>query len=165
MIIILCGLPGVGKTTLARQIAPLIDADIISTDKIRKVLFKNPTYSKQERSIVWKTMILIAKQLNKRGVSCILDATFNREESRKEARRIIGKKDFFIIQCSCPENVILDRLSKRKGGDSDAGIAVYKKMKRIFEPVLMPHIDICTDLSAKNNAQIILEQINHALKK
>ena len=36
MIIIICGLPGVGKTTLAKGIAPLINAVILSTDRIRK---------------------------------------------------------------------------------------------------------------------------------
>ena len=36
MIIIICGLPGVGKTTLAKEIAPLVDAVLLSTDKIRK---------------------------------------------------------------------------------------------------------------------------------
>ena len=36
MIIIICGLPGVGKTTIAKELAPLVNAVILSTDKIRK---------------------------------------------------------------------------------------------------------------------------------
>ena len=36
MIIIICGLPGVGKTTVAKELAPLVNAVILSTDKIRK---------------------------------------------------------------------------------------------------------------------------------
>ena len=36
MIIIICGLPGVGKTTVARELAPLVNAVILSTDKLRK---------------------------------------------------------------------------------------------------------------------------------
>ena len=41
MIIIICGLPGVGKTTLAKGLAPLINAVILATDKIRKELFSS----------------------------------------------------------------------------------------------------------------------------
>ena len=36
MIIIICGLPGVGKTTVAKGLAPLINAVVLATDKIRK---------------------------------------------------------------------------------------------------------------------------------
>ena len=42
MIIIICGLPGVGKTTVAKELAPLVNAVILSTDKIRKELFSRP---------------------------------------------------------------------------------------------------------------------------
>ena len=41
MIVIFCGLPGTGKTTLAKELAPLIDAVVLSTDKIRKQLIAN----------------------------------------------------------------------------------------------------------------------------
>ncbi|MGI0065194.1 MAG: AAA family ATPase, partial [Nitrosotalea sp.] len=36
MLVIICGLPGVGKTTLAKSLAPLIDGIVLSSDKIRK---------------------------------------------------------------------------------------------------------------------------------
>ena len=35
----MCGLPGVGKTTIARELAPLVNGVVLSTDKIRKDLF------------------------------------------------------------------------------------------------------------------------------
>gem|GEM_PF-3571495 len=38
MIILLCGYPGVGKTTLANELRPLINAIILSKNKIRKEL-------------------------------------------------------------------------------------------------------------------------------
>jgi 2-phosphoglycerate kinase len=36
LIILLCGYPRLGKTTLANKLGPLINAVILSTDKIRK---------------------------------------------------------------------------------------------------------------------------------
>ena len=47
---IICGLPGVGKTTLAEDLAPLINAVVLSTDRIRKELILKPTYKKQEKN-------------------------------------------------------------------------------------------------------------------
>jgi predicted kinase len=48
LIILICGYPGVGKTTLANELAPLINAVVLSTDKIRKELIDTPNYSDEE---------------------------------------------------------------------------------------------------------------------
>jgi predicted kinase len=39
MIIIICGLSGVGKTTLAKEIAQLVNGVLLSTDKYGKSYF------------------------------------------------------------------------------------------------------------------------------
>ena len=44
MIIVITGLPGTGKTTIAKALAKEIDAIVFSTDKIRK---KKDTTNKQ----------------------------------------------------------------------------------------------------------------------
>lgn len=49
MIIVICGLPGVGKTTLAKEIALLVNAVLLSTDKIRKELLSRPTYGRKKK--------------------------------------------------------------------------------------------------------------------
>ena len=128
MIIIICGLPGVGKTTLAKEIAPLVNAVLLSTDKIRKELLSRPTYGRGERKLIYNGMILIAKYLHNAGINCILDATFTRESSRLEIKKKLGlaSKDFHIIECICPEDIILSRLQERKYDYSDADFSVYK---------------------------------------
>jgi len=108
MIIVICGLPGVGKTTLAKDIAPLVNGALLSTDKIRKELFSRPTYGREERKLIYDVVILIAKYLHKAGINCILDATFTRKSSRLEIKKKLGlaNKDFHIIECICPEDII-----------------------------------------------------------
>jgi len=157
LIIIICGLPGVGKSTLAKNLAPLINATILSSDKIRKELFHNPTYLPHERKLVYNVMILLAKYLNDVGSSCILDATFNRENSRLEIREKLQLNDiqFQIIECVCPENKVISRLESRKDDYSDATISIYQKMKKIYEPVKIEHIIVDTTLSPQQNAQMI----------
>lgn len=75
LIVIVCGLPGVGKTTLANNLAPLLNASVLSTDKTRKELIPHPTYSARERELIYDVMLLLAKYLHGLGVNCILDAT------------------------------------------------------------------------------------------
>jgi predicted kinase len=157
--VIVCGLPGTGKTTVAKNIAPLIDATILSTDKIRKELFTAPSYWRQERRLVYEVLMLLAQYLHEAKVNCILDATFNAERSRKEIIRRLSLKpeEFSIIECICQENIIFSRLKDRKDDYSDADISVYNKMKKIFEPITQPHIIIDTsdNLLNQKSAEIV----------
>jgi predicted kinase len=161
MIVIICGLPGVGKTTLAKDLAPLINALVLSTDKIRKELVPHPTYSKRERRLIYDVMLLLAKYLHDAGMNCILDATFNRERSRREVKNklALDSLQLHIVECICPEDVVFARLQSRKGGYSDADISVYRKMKKIYEPVRERHITADTTKPSKNNAKEIANKI------
>ncbi len=160
-LIILSGLPATGKTTVAKNLAPLLDAVILSSDKIRKELFEKPTYQRQERELVYQVMILLAKYLHSAGKNCILDATFNKEEFRNQVKKKTECPDdeFFIIECTCPEDLAVLRLKNRKDDYSDADITVYRKMKEIYEPVKAEHITIDTSKEAKENAEFVFEKI------
>jgi len=153
-------LPGVGKTTFANKLAPLINSVVLSTDKIRKELITKPTYQKEERKLIYDVMMLLAKYLHGSGTNCILDATFNREESRLEVKKKLGIPDneFFVIECMCPENIIFSRLKERKNDYSDANIDVYQKMKKIYEPA-KESIRIDTTLDSAKNAEIVSDKI------
>jgi hypothetical protein len=161
MLTIVCGLPGVGKTTFAKKLAPLINAIVLSTDKIRKELIVSPTYEKEERKLIYDVMILLAKYLHDSGTNCILDATFNKEYSRTEVKKKLGISDekFFVIECLCPENIVIPRIKDRKNDYSDADIEVYQKMKKIYEPVKGKHITIDTSLDPEKNAKLVSTKI------
>lgn len=162
MIVIVCGLPGVGKTTIAKHLASLINAVVLSTDKIRKELISNPTYKKQEKKLIYNVLLMIAKYLHQAGINCILDATFNTENSRKEVRKKLGlyQEQICIVECICPEDIVISRLKDRKKDYSDADISIYKKMKRIYEPIKGEHIILDTNQQiSKPNAKEIVSQI------
>ena len=166
LIIIICGLPGVGKTTVSKSLASLIDAVILSTDKIRKELIPNASYQKEEAELIYQVMILLAKYLQKADKNCILDATFNREDFRNLVRNKIGisKDQFFIVECICPEKVIISRIKNRKGDYSDADVTIYQKMKKIYEPIKADHISVDTINDPKANAKIIVSKISKTIK-
>jgi hypothetical protein len=161
LIILLCGLPGVGKTTLANEVSRLINAVVLSSDKIRKELIHKPTYSPKEKKLIYDIFILIAKYLHEAGVNCILDATFNKEIFRNRVRKSLGlsTKEFCMVECVCPEEIVISRLRNRKVGFSDADISVYKMMKKIFEPIRGSHIVVDTSGPSKEVAKKVSRQI------
>lgn len=161
MIVLFCGLPGVGKTSLANELAPLINAIVLSTDKIRKELISKPTYTKEEKRLIYDVMLLVARYLHDAaGINCILDATFNTEKSRRtviEKLVNVSSDQIYIVECICPEDVVITRLKARKGDYSDADIDIYRKMKQLYEPVkeMEKHIVIDTSQDPKMNAEQI----------
>jgi predicted kinase len=167
LIILFSGLPGVGKTRLANELAPLINAVVLSTDKIRKELISNPTYTREEKELIYNVMLLLTRYLhNAAGLNCILDATFNTKESRKKAREkleTVSPEQIYIVECICPEDIVISRLKARKGNDySDADIDIYRKMKQVYEPVeeeKQRHIVADTSRDPKINAEEIKTHI------
>jgi len=160
-IILFCGLPGVGKTTLARSLVSRTGVSILSSDKIRKELIRYPTYSRTEGRLIYDVLMLLTKYLTAAGIDCILDATFNRERSRMEVENKLRSNNvqLYVIECTCPEDIVLDRLRNRKNDYSDAGYSVYSKMKTIYEPVHGRHLAIDTSLPCEVNLQKILSYV------
>ena len=74
------------------SLPPLINAVILSTDKIRKELLDKPSYSVEEKRLIYDVLLLISKYIHNTGVSCILDATFNEQKSRDDIKKRINLK-------------------------------------------------------------------------
>jgi predicted kinase len=163
LLILVCGYPGVGKTTLANELASFINARVLSADKIRKELIEKPNYSKEEKKLIYDILILIANYLHNAGINCILDATFNTQQSREDIKKRLNlrKDQFIIIECVCPEELIISRLKSRKKGYSDADESIYRKIKEKYEPVQENHITVDTSQSLKN----IVTEIVNKIKK
>lgn len=157
----ICGLPGTGKTFLSNKLSQYLNSTVLSTDKIRKELIQKPTYTPWERALIYDVLFLLAKYLHSSGINCILDGTFNMEKSRREIKDLLNltKDQFYIIECICPEDLIITRLLLRKDDYSDATVSIYLKMKKIYEPVRQKHISINTSKSVYKNIDRILRYI------
>ena len=161
MIILICGLPGTGKTFLSNKLSSYVNATVLTTDKIRKELFGKPTYAAWERALIYDVLLLLAKYLHSSGIRCILDGTFNMEKSRSEVKEFLNltNDQFHIIECICPEDIIITRLLLRQDDYSDANVSIYLKMKKIYEPVRQKHISINTAKPIDKNIERILKYI------
>ncbi len=115
----LTGLPGSGKSTVLKELVAMlasscISAVCLSLDHIRKVITPEPRYTEEERSIVYRSLALMAKLLvMEGGKNVIIDATANRREYRDLARVLIP--EFAEIYIRCPLETCEKREEMRRG--------------------------------------------------
>ena len=100
------GLPGSGKSTIVKELEQmLLELDLkaitLSMDLIRKTLTPEPRYTDEERSLVYRSLALMAQLLVEEcGKNVIIDATGNKREYRDLARQLIA--EFAEIHVKCP---------------------------------------------------------------
>ncbi|MFW6147935.1 MAG: adenylyl-sulfate kinase [Thermodesulfobacteriota bacterium] len=126
------GLPGSGKSTIAREVEELlsnsgIETIILSMDQIRTIITPEPAYTDQERDIVYRSLVMMAKLLVEHsGKGVIIDATGNRRSFRGLARELIP--EFAEIYVSCPVEVCQAREPLRQSREIQPDL--YKKAKQ-----------------------------------
>ena len=151
---VVMGLPGTGKTFVARSIAHKLGAFHLRTDVIRKELFSTPIYSENEKEVVYKEFFRRATEVLERESSVVLDATFAKRIYRDGAEKVAkqaGAK-LVLLETMCPENIVRERLASRMHDESDATFTQYLAQKDVFESLIKPHCSI--DTSKKLDAQL-----------
>src|ERR671932_1599691 len=96
-VVVLAGLPGAGKSTLAQAIgARLPDARVIDKDRVRDALFAPCDYSAAERDVTFSAMLDAASYHLGRGRVVVLDGmTFARRSQVEAAESVAGESDAF----------------------------------------------------------------------
>jgi hypothetical protein len=159
-LILTVGLPGSGKSTFARRLALEIDAAVLESDALRRLLFGEPTYSATESRRLFDALNASARELLEHGRSVIIDATNLKESDRQSGYTLAAETGtrLLILHFSAPEAVIAQRLLRRRDGSdpndaSSAGLAVYRMMAEREEPLTRDHWQIDTsDAAATESA-------------
>lgn len=149
VLLLLSGLPGTGKSFLARRLAEALPFVIIESDVVRKILFPQPLYTAQESHWVHRTCHALMARLLKRGVRVIYDATNLIEYHRELVYRIAQKAGarLVVVKTVASEEVVRERLRARQEEArelSDADWRVYRRMASRQEQVSHPHLVIDT---------------------
>jgi aminoglycoside phosphotransferase family enzyme/predicted kinase len=144
MLIVVAGLPGTGKTSVAKQLAAEIGAVLLSTDAIRRRVVREPGHTVKKRRQVYEELFDLAQGLLQKEKDVILDGTFFRAEWRRRASQLARRQDlrFFLLEIVCPEHIVrrrIERRFKRKDDFSEADFRVHKIMQSRFEPIGEPH--------------------------
>jgi predicted kinase len=143
VLVMLTGLPGAGKSHVARQLADVLPFAIIESDHVRKTLFPQCEYSGEESQWVHRTCRALMEKLLRRGVRVIYDATNLHERHREQVYRLADSEGvkLIIVKVVTPEVIAAERLSGRQQGSldgqdfSDADETVYRRMARNEDPI------------------------------
>jgi endonuclease-3 related protein len=117
MILILCGLPLSGKTTIARNLAKLFDADLIEVDAVGTSL----GYQTRDEE-VWQRIFSEAEKSMRAGLKAgrtvIFDATNYRRAFRKRLLAIATtyKTEAFVIWVNPPFKLVKQRFQSNFAG-------------------------------------------------
>ena len=121
------GVMGTGKSTLAGALQHELGWALFSSDTIRKRLahlnpvqpqadaFGQGVYSPERTAHTYQTMLVEASAALASGRSVLLDASFIRRADRQAAARAAtarGAQTIFV-ECVCPREVALERLARR----------------------------------------------------
>ncbi len=144
------GLPGCGKSTLARAVRDALLArgvrvEILEMDALRKTWFPEPTYSAEERDMAYALLVDEAAALTRQGRNVIIDATAPALAMRRSARKRIARFAEAFVRCSV--DTAMRREEARPEGKVMAGLyrkALERKATgRRFEGLgLVPGVDV-----------------------
>ena len=130
------GLPGTGKTHLAKQLEAETGAVRLSRDEIRAELFMSPSYSEAEKAEAFESMLIVAAYELSQGSDVILEGMpFSRRAERDAARELASRAgaDLELIHCVCPEEVALSRIASQQHMAADRTECLYFEVKSRFE--------------------------------
>ena len=151
VLVLVGGLPGTGKSTLAGGIAGERGWVVLRSDEIRKDLagapqsihedpgYRQGSYTKAMTDATYDALVSRARELLEQGTSVILDASWSSAEQRESAVSAAGRcfADLVALRCVAPLDMASARVVERarRGGDpSDATPAVARSMAADFDP-------------------------------
>ena len=126
---VMCGLPGSGKTTIARQIAADLDAVVISSDNIREELYGDESVQGNP-SVVFDTLYSRAHAAIDDNLSVILDATNVKKRDRARVFKEFPDNEIAAFVINTPVEVC-----KQRNGERERVVpeCVIDRMAKSFE--------------------------------
>jgi len=142
-LVVFCGIPGSGKTTIAKFVANSFkDSILIETDGVRRMLAQ-ASFSPDESKFVYSACFAIAKEALKAGYFVLLDGTFLREEYRLQARRVLMRyyERVDTVWVKCGVETALERNSARNA------VVPAVKVRAMFDAFEAPEAGVTVDSS------------------
>jgi len=147
-LLLVAGLPGTGKSSLARGLAEKAGFHVIRSDVVRKELaHRTPSeaslppreelYSSEWTDRTYAECLRRAEQLLFEGKRVLVDATFREEQKRQTFLTAAVRWGVLpvMLLCAAEPETVRRRLEQRRSDASDADWSVYLQAAKKFEPL------------------------------
>lgn len=164
MIILMAGLPGTGKSTIARELAHRTRGRVIGKDEIRQAVFSHPEsvpsdieFSTDQDDFVMEVMLDSARFLLRKDPKRFVFLDGRPFSRRYQIARVFAfaeeiQQPCRIIECTCSDESARRRLDLEPDRGHPAPnrtFALYLEVKSRFEPIDHPKTVINTDQPLK----------------
>lgn len=170
-LVLVGGLPGSGKSSLARALADRANFSVIRSDVVRKELagqssgepapaaFGAGIYTPEWTERTYAECLRRAEEMLFEGKRVLVDASFVEEHRRRtflEAAVLWGVPAVFLC-CRADPDTVRERLAGRRGDASDAGWDVYQQAADRWEEPGTLTRSFLRDISTEGSQEQVLE--------
>lgn len=151
-LVVIFGLMGTGKTTLARGLGEALAWPVIESDQVRKALagidattpaplpFGQGIYAEEFSARTYREMRRRAAAFLSGGQSVILDGSYKRARERELVRQLARERQAvaLFVYCECPPAEARRRLNLRRTDPravSDGRLELFAAQARDFDPL------------------------------
>lgn len=178
-LILMAGISGTGKSTIARMIAEKINIVVLNNDKVRQFIYKTgfTKDSEERRKLVKKIQYYRIEQALKAGNNCILDGNISNDFEEKMAIINSSKIKYYIIRIIYDRDKVIERIGNRKiddevlknvNGDetvnySGAGLETFLRMEK--NEYQIPNKYIYFEIDTSKDLDDVSKQVDKFIEK
>src|SRR4051812_18125564 len=170
-VLVLCGLSGSGKTSLATALAEATGLPALTSDVVRKRLAGVPPqerageehYSEESSERTYEELGRLARAAARDRGGAIVDATFRRARDRAAFAHGLGSgaPEPLFARCDAPLPVLRERVRMGTRGASDATVEVLDRQR--FEELADVPAERRLDLRTDRRAPAVLTDLERWL--
>lgn len=166
MLLILAGLPGTGKSALARAVAERIGAVVLDKDAIRASLFPPGLieYSREQDDFIVRVMLKVAGWIVRKNPTRVVILDGRPFSKKYQLDQVISfaewvKTPWRIVECTCEEELARERLTGDSHLAADRNFDLYQRVKAEWEEIARPKLALQTSAPIEQLASRVVAYV------